>query len=708
MSVMESNTQINDRWAPIIFLKSETGISYLRVPVMKLKKKIFYTDILDNYPNALFLLDPLYHNNENKKSTYKIQTKDRMTYVLKICIIEGDFKKISSQLKSITEEYEISKKLGEEMDHFATSLSLREYKINDKNIQVEILQKYGGKSLDKLMETATKNEIIMWIMQSLHAFQYMECRRISHYDIKPGNLVFDNGILQVIDMGCSIQNQYKDQVVSPLGKMKMPKGFTYDYSPPEFILEFRKNKEANYSKIIGSKVDIYCWAMTFFAIITNMNQSAIHKIREEHGFDSEEKYDSFMLKIEQNEKFLEFDSDIYEAIISCLQYDPETRPTFRQLLEILSKFDEITYPNKTIASLFYNKIGNLYSVLAEEKEIYFSYVSRSQKFSIPVIKENTPDSKPLQSMVETYEVYLKMVESAKISDENGTKYKEYPGLAEKMISELQKGIDKLGLDDINAKPSILDNIFINVADTYYYKNDFDNALNYYMIPFKKCIKWHEESSQLFAQLNYKIGRAYGQLEDYTNSISYLKKAYDIYKNLVPDEKVMNERAQETYMEFANICMNLGNALYFRGIPTDYNEELKYHENALNIYLKFLGKDATKTALAYNACGKDKFQLGEYKNALESSLESEKMLKKLYDDCDENLIYVYENIGECYKKLENNENALTYFSKALQLNTKFNSEINAKNAVYNLYIANLNKEKSEYDIAIFYYNEVLKI
>ena len=90
----------------------------------------------------------------------------------------------------------------------------------------------------------------------------MEARRVSHFDIKPLNMVYMNGLLRIIDLGSTIEFPYRADVHNPLGKINgSVKGVTKIYCPPEVLWQH------DASEWISDKIDSYCWAMSMYQII---------------------------------------------------------------------------------------------------------------------------------------------------------------------------------------------------------------------------------------------------------------------------------------------------------------------------------------------------------------------------------------------------------------------------------------------------------
>eukprot|EP01022_Parablepharisma_sp_SALTPOND_P004128 TRINITY_DN1180_c0_g1_i7.p3 TRINITY_DN1180_c0_g1~~TRINITY_DN1180_c0_g1_i7.p3 ORF type:complete len:199 (+),score=15.07 TRINITY_DN1180_c0_g1_i7:370-966(+) len=167
------------------------------------------------------------------------------------------------------------------------------------------------------------------MLQSVLGLRYSEARRICHFDIKPANMVYKNGRLKIVDLGTAIGFTLRSAVFKPLGtKENFISGYTPEYAPPEFLRGVRDGRE-----FIGSKIDVYCWGMSFYQLITKMDNIELGRLMK-HRIDIEENdYNLFLDKVRTNKKLREFDpkEEISSIISGWLKYNPEERLTFEAI-----------------------------------------------------------------------------------------------------------------------------------------------------------------------------------------------------------------------------------------------------------------------------------------------------------------------------------------------------------------------------------------
>ena len=68
----------------------------------------------------------------------------------------------------------------------------------------------------------------MIIKQILNALEYMDKHNVIHYDLKPRNIMFHEGIVKVLDFGlCKVNNTNETKM-----DLTTPGAGTYYYLPP--------------------------------------------------------------------------------------------------------------------------------------------------------------------------------------------------------------------------------------------------------------------------------------------------------------------------------------------------------------------------------------------------------------------------------------------------------------------------------------------
>ena len=281
------------------------------------------TDIIEPYLN----LEPQYEiicEDKFNLKVLKVKLKDNVEFVLKQLRIKS---KKESKIRDLFREYRIGNILGELTDGVAMSKDIKKKEVGEDTV-IEILMEYGGIPLStfvrekKLEEGGTMNIAC----QLLSILTLMEELGISHLDIKPRNIVWDENKnrVKLIDFGTSLMSFGKDNTVSKEVDCKKILGYTKQYSAPEIKEEAQR--------VIPQKLDVYSFGVTFLRLL-----AAEYKIQNPIEYNENSFIKKFNIE-ELKEKTEQEDMDgLWEVIHKTIEKDPQFRPTFRELREAFLK-----------------------------------------------------------------------------------------------------------------------------------------------------------------------------------------------------------------------------------------------------------------------------------------------------------------------------------------------------------------------------------
>ncbi|GLT81906.1 hypothetical protein SLE2022_003310 [Rubroshorea leprosula] len=134
----------------------------------------------------------------------------------------------------------------------------------DSNTFCTVLEYCSGKDLDAVLKATPvlpEKEARIIIVQIFQGLIYLNKRaqRIIHYDLKPGNVLFDEfGVAKVTDFGLS--KIVEDDVGSQGMELTSQGAGTYWYLPPECF-------ELNRTPLISSKVDVWSAGVLFYQML---------------------------------------------------------------------------------------------------------------------------------------------------------------------------------------------------------------------------------------------------------------------------------------------------------------------------------------------------------------------------------------------------------------------------------------------------------
>uniref|UniRef100_A0A7N0U8K2 Protein kinase domain-containing protein n=1 Tax=Kalanchoe fedtschenkoi TaxID=63787 RepID=A0A7N0U8K2_KALFE len=134
----------------------------------------------------------------------------------------------------------------------------------DQNTFCTVLEYCNGKDLDAVLKAAPllpEKEARIIIVQIFQGLVYLNKRtqKIIHYDLKPGNVLFDDlGVAKVTDFGLS--KIVEDDVGSQGMELTSQGAGTYWYLPPECF-------ELSKTPLISSKVDVWSAGVLFYQML---------------------------------------------------------------------------------------------------------------------------------------------------------------------------------------------------------------------------------------------------------------------------------------------------------------------------------------------------------------------------------------------------------------------------------------------------------
>ncbi|CAH9072579.1 unnamed protein product [Cuscuta europaea] len=134
----------------------------------------------------------------------------------------------------------------------------------DQNTFCTVLEYCSGKDLDAVLKATpvlSEKEARIIIIQIFHGLVYLNKRqqKIIHYDLKPGNVLFDElGIAKMTDFGLS--KIVEDDVGSQGMELTSQGAGTYWYLPPECF-------ELSKTPFISSKVDVWSTGILLYQML---------------------------------------------------------------------------------------------------------------------------------------------------------------------------------------------------------------------------------------------------------------------------------------------------------------------------------------------------------------------------------------------------------------------------------------------------------
>ncbi|RAL45953.1 hypothetical protein DM860_006107 [Cuscuta australis] len=189
---------------------------------------------------------------------------DLMEYRYVACKLHGlnaqwSEEKKQSYIRHAIREYNIHKTLVH--NHIVRLWDIFEI---DQNTFCTVLEYCSGKDLDAVLKATpvlSEKDARIIIIQIFHGLVYLNKRpqKIIHYDLKPGNVLFDElGIAKMTDFGLS--KIVEDDVGSQGMELTSQGAGTYWYLPPECF-------ELSKTPFISSKVDVWSTGILLYQML---------------------------------------------------------------------------------------------------------------------------------------------------------------------------------------------------------------------------------------------------------------------------------------------------------------------------------------------------------------------------------------------------------------------------------------------------------
>ncbi|MBN2788959.1 MAG: tetratricopeptide repeat protein [Candidatus Delongbacteria bacterium] len=285
-----------------------------------------------------------------------------------------------------------------------------------------------------------------------------------------------------------------------------------------------------------------------------------------------------------------------------------------------------------------------------------------------------------------------------------------------------KALNIIKKEDLKLKePGLLKNLGLLKIEQY----DFLSALDYFLQALKITPK---SNKRVLSILYHSIGYSYASIENYNDSMKYLKKALKIREELKLSKGItqtlnrigLNYYYQSEYkkaLKYLNdsfelkkknkeskksICSSLNNLMVVYHKKGEFKKALETGHQALKIFedLKLI----KESSFVLNNLGLVYYDMALYSEALKYQFKSLKIKER-----SNNLLTIansLSNIGSVFNKLVDYDKALEYESNAIDLRIKMNSRRGISDSYNNL--GNIYQNKKDFKKALDYYKKSLNI
>lgn len=195
-----------------------------------------------------------------------------------------------------------------------------------------------------------------------------------------------------------------------------------------------------------------------------------------------------------------------------------------------------------------------------------------------------------------------------------------------------------------------------------------------------------------------VGDTYINLKNYEKAIEYHKKGLKI-KLKTLDEN--NSSILNSYLAISGVYDDIGK----------FDKKHKYLQKILKIQLQVLeencSKDPVEQTTYYRKVGETYKKLESYEIALEYQLKALMLKLQTIDENDPLVMGNYENIAELYRIQGNNDLALLFYEKSLNIAESLN-ENNSSLALTYCCVGHIYFNLSDYEQSLVYFNKALQV
>lgn len=239
------------------------------------------------------------------------------------------------------------------------------------------------------------------------------------------------------------------------------------------------------------------------------------------------------------------------------------------------------------------------------------------------------------------------------------------------------------------------NCYHNLAEIYYYKEDYLNAL-------KKCneaieIKKITSKDNRFSIANsyHTKAKIYLKQKNTSEALKILRNVLDIYKHTKNENDLY---VADTYVDLGNVYLEMSNNAK---AYTNFKEAEKIY---IHLSLEF----NPNITPCYIGLGNYYFEEEEYLKALDYYEKANGIHYDFYSPDNIYFAYDYTNFGNVYSSLKEYTKALDYYEKALEIYRNINGDYGTDVALTYSNIGDLYFEQNEYNKATIYFRKALKI
>lgn len=251
------------------------------------------------------------------------------------------------------------------------------------------------------------------------------------------------------------------------------------------------------------------------------------------------------------------------------------------------------------------------------------------------------------------------------------------------IENLEKGLDYLLKDPSKQDHPLLSQSYNDLAQNYFYLNDYLNAFQFY----DKALK----TKNNIASSTYEgLGQLHFQLANHLLALQYFRKA-------------LKEQDEKAYASIGNIYIQMGKVYISMN---DKEQASEMFDKAIKSQLKFLPSNHPDIAYTYIGLSSLYSQINDKDKALNYLQKAYQLQLETLPENHLDFGQIYKHFGDFYKKYDDFDKALSYYHRALdnELKTLLWNHPTVAHAYFT--IGSVHQKRKEYDQALIYFLKIV--
>ena len=321
-----------------------------------------------------------------------------------------------------------------------------------------------------------------------------------------------------------------------------------------------------------------------------------------------------------------------------------------------------------------NNIGLIYDILGEYQNALLFY-ERSLEIKIKTLGENDCSTASsyyniggIHDLLGNYEVSLQHYKKAleiydkvngEINEDSATTHNNIALIYDK-LSRLEEAITSykrcvdISLNILGENHPLLATSYNNLGLVLFKRGEYKESIVNFNLSINIRMKLFGSDHPDTASSYNNLAGAYFKMEDFANAL----ENYNICLNI--NQRICGEFFAETATAYNNLGL-----VYVK--LKDYESALKNFKQSLKIRQSINKQAHQDTVSSLNNLGGVIYMMNKYSDCIEIYLKTLEMMTEIYGNkANIEFLHIYKNLGNCYLNINEIEQSISFYEKALSL------------------------------------------